>query len=65
MRAGKTIKIKGAFMPGDSTVQMLQVNFPDLQKVVKINDVIFFSDGDLMAIVVDLEEDCIHVEFRS
>ena len=44
---------------------MLQENFPDLQKVVKINDVIFFSDGDLMAIVVDLEEDCIHVEFRS
>lgn len=65
VRAGRSIRIKGAYMPGESTQHILQCNFPDLQKVVKINDYIFFEDGELVGIVIDIEEENIIVEFRS
>lgn len=62
---GDTCKIRGDDFSVLSTSNILQINCPELPKMMRPQDLIYFNDGQLSAQVTDVEIDEIKIEFRS
>jgi pyruvate kinase len=65
LRSGQQLFIgcDNAILPSDGT--RLQVNFRDLPKIVKPNDIIYIDDGQIVCLVTDCEQVSVYLFFNK
>lgn len=62
---GDQVRIRTDDISLRSNKTVMQLDCPELPKVMRTNDILYFSDGAIMALVINVEADEITIEFKE